>query len=516
MTNVPPPGRPNPGQWRVRIYVISHLALAAGVLVASATWFRAPQTWIAFPAVAIAGLLMERFPLRSENLSNGTVLNVTASDAPALAAIFLLNPLSAAIAAGIGPAILDLKDRVRPHHVATNVSARMIYAASLGMIVHAPLRTGDATVVPRILVAVIVATLVDHYTWRIQLLVYRAVGQPLNNATFMSAIQSAGFGLCFGLPVGVLAHTAPWAIPLCLATFGIVVATNERFRSALRERDQLRDLHEALDSAWDATHATEVDKRLLDLARRATGRPDIHFSAQRPGPDELGAELDTAAGATRWLVASRESSNQRKLESDTQYLKALAGVGVRALEHTMLQAQLHEAALHDALTGLPNRRLFDTMLERELAATKRGSQTVAVLFVDIDGFKTINDDHGHAAGDHVLQVLAARLKAAVRQQDVVARLGGDEFTILCRDVSTSTEAIRVANRVLDYIETPITLNHHPHTVSASIGVAIAPYDGTTITALVRASDVAMYTAKRSKASRRIALASEAAGSVLTD
>ena len=141
---------------------------------------------------------------------------------------------------------------------------------------------------------------------------------------------------------------------------------------------------------------------------------------------------------------------------------------------------------------------------------------MAVLFVDIDGFKAINDDHGHAAGDHVLQVLAARLKAAVRQQDVVARLGGDEFTILCRDVSTSTEATDVANRILAYIETPITLDHQPHKVGASIGVAIAPYDGLTTTDLVRAADVAMYTAKRSAPPQHVVLASASAGSALAD
>jgi len=139
-----------------------------------------------------------------------------------------------------------------------------------------------------------------------------------------------------------------------------------------------------------------------------------------------------------------------------------------------------------------------------------------VLFVDINGFKGINDDHGHAAGDHVLQVLAARLKAAVRAQDVVARLGGDEFTILCRDVSTSTEAIHVAERILEYIETPITLDHQPHKVSASIGVAIAPYDGLTTTDLVRAADVAMYTATRSDPPQPIVLASAVTDATLPE
>ena len=86
-------------------------------------------------------------------------------------------------------------------------------------------------------------------------------------------MQSLTFGLCFGLPIGVLTQTAPGVIPFCIATFAIAVATNARFRNALGERDQLRDLTEALDSAWDATKAAEVDQRLLDLARRANGAP---------------------------------------------------------------------------------------------------------------------------------------------------------------------------------------------------------------------------------------------------
>ena len=143
MTGVPTSSRPDQS-WRVRIFVISHLALAAVVLTASAVWFRASTNWIAFPAIAIAGLLMEQFPLRSENLSNGTVLNVTASDAPALAAIFLLDPFIAALAAGLGPMTLDLKDRVRPRLLVTNVAARMIFAAIVGMIVRAPLHRTDA------------------------------------------------------------------------------------------------------------------------------------------------------------------------------------------------------------------------------------------------------------------------------------------------------------------------------------------------------------------------------------
>ena len=152
-------------------------------------------------------------------------------------------------------------------------------------------------------------------------------------------------------------------------------------------------------------------------------------------------------------------------------------------------------AHHDALTSLPNRVLFRDRLERALARTKRGAETLAVLCLDLDGFKEVNDCLGHPTGDALLIAVAERLKNCVREQDTVARLGGDEFAVIQTRIGEPHTVAILARRLLAALEPPFDLGDQHTMMGASIGITIAPADGNDPDQLLRNSDIALYRAK---------------------
>jgi diguanylate cyclase (GGDEF)-like protein/PAS domain S-box-containing protein len=158
-----------------------------------------------------------------------------------------------------------------------------------------------------------------------------------------------------------------------------------------------------------------------------------------------------------------------------------------------LEARLHRAALHDPLTDLPNRRLLLDRLEHGLALAERVNTAVAVLFIDLDGFKLVNDSYGHQAGDQLLVRSADRLRGCLRDADTLARLGGDEFVVLLEGVSDSRQATASAQRMLHVLARPFKLDRATVHISASIGIALG--HGGRPQSLLHAADAAMYKAK---------------------
>lgn len=166
--------------------------------------------------------------------------------------------------------------------------------------------------------------------------------------------------------------------------------------------------------------------------------------------------------------------------------------GIRAGE----QRALHQA-LHDDLTSLPNRRYFREQLEQQLGlAIASGDRSLAVMYLDLDAFKPINDLHGHAVGDQVLKIVAARLSATVRLEDLMSRLGGDEFACLLTAFRTPDELGQVASKLLETVAAPMGLDGFSVSIRPSVGIAVYPADGTTADGLLRSADTAMYRAKR--------------------
>ena len=176
-----------------------------------------------------------------------------------------------------------------------------------------------------------------------------------------------------------------------------------------------------------------------------------------------------------------------------------AALLVRSIRHAAERkhAETRRArhALHDGLTGVPNRELFLDRLSHALARAQRSHVPPAVFFIDLDGFKAINDRLGHTVGDAVLRAAAERLQKAVRPGDTVARFGGDEFTVLCEELNGPQDAVRVARRIADALAEPLLVGRERVALSASVGIALAHLDGTA-ERLVRNADVAMYQAKQ--------------------
>ncbi|MGA8863085.1 MAG: diguanylate cyclase [Gallionella sp.] len=163
------------------------------------------------------------------------------------------------------------------------------------------------------------------------------------------------------------------------------------------------------------------------------------------------------------------------------------------LKHT--NEQVSHLALHDTLTSLPNRTLFYDRLNLEISRARRNKELIAVLFLDLDGFKVINDTLGHGVGDMLLCEAAKRILGCVRDSDTVARIGGDEFTVILGKAKSKTGIARVAKKIVETIAEPFMLAGNKCTVSVSIGIALFPDNGATAEQLVKIADAAMYLAK---------------------
>lgn len=166
-------------------------------------------------------------------------------------------------------------------------------------------------------------------------------------------------------------------------------------------------------------------------------------------------------------------------------------------ERLKLEEKIRHQAFHDALTGLPNRFLFQDRLEKSLELAKRTKKMLATLFLDLDGFKKVNDTLGHDMGDLLLQAVAQRLLVSVRSTDTVARMGGDEFTIVLTEMENPGDAELVAKKALEALRKPFILNEHTIEVTVSIGISLYPVNGQDVQTLMKQADIAMYIAKGS-------------------
>ncbi len=218
-------------------------------------------------------------------------------------------------------------------------------------------------------------------------------------------------------------------------------------------------------------------------------------------PGELEYRLVGFDGVTRWVwerARPRTEGGRRLVDG------IVADVTDRrrsAAELIAAQARLAHLAYHDALTDLPNRLLFQEHLEHAIARAQRGNRAVAVLFVDLDDFKLVNDSHGHTTGDELLRVVADRLREAVRATDVVARLGGDEFLVLVADIDPEgavEAAERVAENIRAALSEPVNLTPGELYTFASIGASLYPADAESGEELLSRADIAMYRAKQAE------------------
>jgi diguanylate cyclase (GGDEF)-like protein/PAS domain S-box-containing protein len=231
----------------------------------------------------------------------------------------------------------------------------------------------------------------------------------------------------------------------------------------------------------------ELLGRGFEALLHSDDRAAVESASVHGGPPEIVFRVVNAAGEWRHLEAH---------VTDLRQERWVRGVVLNArdvTERIKLEEQLTHQAFHDSLTGLPNRALFRDRLDQALARGKRSSELVAVLLVDLDGFKQVNDTLGHDAGDRLLREVAQRFKHTVRESDTVARFGGDEFALLLESV-TQRDVEALAQRLLDGVAKPVVIAGHEASLGASIGIVLDSGSGHS-EELVRDADVAMYAAK---------------------
>jgi diguanylate cyclase (GGDEF)-like protein/PAS domain S-box-containing protein len=203
----------------------------------------------------------------------------------------------------------------------------------------------------------------------------------------------------------------------------------------------------------------------------------------------------SATGGVLGTLSLIGSTPRSAGEADRQLLESVCRLAAVAIDHRELTDKLSHQAQHDALTGLPNRLLFQDRLSQALALGKRHGQQVAVIYMDLDRFKHINDTLGHSSGDELLRQTAARLEDCVRRSDTLARLGGDEFTVVLTELGDSGDAMHVAKKMIEAMRLPFTVEGRELFVTISLGISIFPDDGIDGEALMVNADVAMYRAK---------------------
>ncbi len=246
---------------------------------------------------------------------------------------------------------------------------------------------------------------------------------------------------------------------------------------ALTQSEQVKDKVETC-----AVELSEVNTVLKGELIEHLPLEDIHKALEQSAHVEQQVQecADDLHQVNRNLA--KEISARQKLE--------------KRLDNTAAQEEKNRyLAYHDTITGLANRALFNDRIEQALAQSERHERAFAVLFIDLDKFKVINDSFGHGAGDKVLQAVATRLLACVREEDTVSRIGGDEFLCLLMEVNDVADVAHIAEAIGRATAESVPLGETQLKVTASIGIAIYPGDGTTAEALIKNADSSMYRAK---------------------
>ena len=276
----------------------------------------------------------------------------------------------------------------------------------------------------------------------------------------------------------------------------------------------------AVESALVASNAGVV----LSHVRRDSATSAVVSVFQPPNvdlPADDGSIIRSPAGMTIWKAVPRQhpagwirldlpvTGGTELLESMRWKMILLVSVGAAAMSvvlaltlmnvHAQVaqqQSRLEYAASHDTLTGLPNRLLLMERLKAEMARCRTGESSLALCFLDVDDFKTINDRYGHDAGDEVLIEIARRLRGALRQSDTISRFAGDEFVLLATHIASARDYGEVLNRIMGAMKQPLMMGETPIVVSLSIGITVFPQDSSDAEALIAHADQALYGVKR--------------------
>ena len=294
---------------------------------------------------------------------------------------------------------------------------------------------------------------------------------------------------------------------------GILVDISERMRfvDALRQSEQ--DYRQLFENAHDAIVIfTLHDEIILDVNHRAcelygfSRRELIGMSLEkiskdvRRGKARIKKTMQNKIFQNFETVHFRKDGSEMLLEINAALItykkqSAILSINRDITSRKLMEAAIHRMAYQDSLTGLPNRSLLQDRLVQALKQAKRRKQKVTLLYLDLDGFKAVNDSCGHGIGDELLKVISDRLQSQLRSSDTVARLGGDEFLILLPEAGQARAGTNIAGKILAEIRRPCLIAGRRLQVSTSIGMAIYPTDGRSAETLIKKADQAMYAAK---------------------
>ena len=283
----------------------------------------------------------------------------------------------------------------------------------------------------------------------------------------------------------------------------------EEYKSTVNSRnDDIDDLHaedyERVLEAYDQHRRTGEDLNIEYRIYRSDGA--IRWIREQvtsvPGPggeprESIGViqDITEQKNTEKHLREARDSLEQMVKNRTRKLAETVGQLQAEIKEREKISAELAFLANHDALTGLPSLRLCKDRLDHSLAEARRKRQLSSVMFLDLDGFKEVNDAHGHEFGDRVLKTISERITEEIRETDTVARIGGDEFVIISSGLPDRSIAERIASSLIRHISRPLRIEADEVTVSASIGIAFYPGDGSTAEELIRSADQAMYRVK---------------------
>lgn len=325
--------------------------------------------------------------------------------------------------------------------------------------------------------------------------------QLIQRGTVLAVAAFVPFDL-LGYLAAVMLRNNPWwtLVLLVVPLLTLLLST----RAVTRGREDQRRLTVLLEAAVrvQSVHVPDqIGDALLYDARRLIRLSDVELRDSAPGHDEVGAQVKRGKDPL-WVVAPARDRARSTVAADEQALGALAVLGSDAFARIQLTADMVHYARHDPLTDLPNRGILLDRVAHALLRARRSQVRIALLFLDLDAFKPVNDQYGHAAGDEVLVEVARRLLECTRASDTVARLGGDEFAVLLEGI-THDEAFEIADRILASLRQDIQAGTDKVTLGGSIGIAFGDGIDSGET-LLRNADLAMYEAKGRGKARAVA------------
>ena len=247
---------------------------------------------------------------------------------------------------------------------------------------------------------------------------------------------------------------------------------------------------------WDVLMSAVKERLRVNVSERLAL---IHEGAPNDVADQVRTSVLECSDAIDQLRATQEHELSRRQQLELEVFdarSALAQARVELAKTRVQQRRAHHLARHDSLTSLPNRSYFGERLTQALVQLAPKRRPLAVLYLDLDGFKPVNDSFGHATGDELLRIVAARLTQTLRAEDLVGRLGGDEFACLLGDLPNQQPLSHLARKLFDAVSAPVKIGPLKLMVRPSIGIAVCPAGGATADSLLKCADAAMYRAKR--------------------